>query len=35
MQFYTKKDVFLKNITIFRKIIAGLVILQNEKRTST
>ena len=30
MQFYTKKDVFSKKITIFRKIIAILVILQNE-----
>ena len=31
MQFYTKKDVFSKKITIFRKIIASLVILQNEQ----
>ena len=35
MQFYTKKDVFLKKIIFFRKIIASLVILQNEKRTNT
>ena len=31
MQCYAKKDVFPKKITIFRKIIASLVILQNEK----
>ena len=30
MQLYTKNDVFSKKITIFRKIIASLVILQNE-----
>ena len=30
-----EKGCFFKKITIFRKIIAILVILQNEKRTST
>ena len=35
MQFLYEKGWFLKKITIFRKIIASLVILQNEKRTST